>query len=153
MLPAFGLALSAWTGLTACKPVDISQAATDSTSTTVTAGDSATLRVTNNIDIDPGTITIALFPAASIDIVNANKTKDLGLVGFGKTQIFQVPAGNWKLAYADRAGALHPMINAIGATQDWVKSIIVKNGDYALVLKTDGNEVVWVPTFKTDPAL
>jgi hypothetical protein len=36
---------------------------------------------------------------------------------------------------------------------EWLKAIFVKSARYSLILKTDGNEDVWVPTFKTDPAI
>jgi hypothetical protein len=36
---------------------------------------------------------------------------------------------------------------------EWLKAIFVKNTRYALILATDGNDNVWVPTFETDPEM
>jgi hypothetical protein len=150
LIPA-ALAFTCWTGLTGCKSVDIENAAADTS--TAAASDSANLRVTNKIDIDPGTLSLILFPGKSVDIVNANRTKKLGEIPFGATKTLRVPAGTWKLAYENRAGALRAMVNEESATQDWVKAIFIKDMEYALILTTDGNDVVWQPSFTTDPAL
>jgi hypothetical protein len=133
-------------GLSGCKTVDIESSPIDTTA----KGDSATLKVTNHIEQDPGTITLVLFPGNSIDIINANRTKDLGTVGEGASKTFKVPAGSWKLAYAKEAGDLHAMIDESDGAQEWVKCIFAKNGSYTLELATDGNFTVWIPTFATE---
>ncbi|HKP97597.1 MAG TPA: hypothetical protein VJ385_17775 [Fibrobacteria bacterium] len=149
--PAAVLALSIWAGLSGCKPVDIDEPAKDSTSVTA---DSAILRVSNKINQDPDSITILLFSGNAVDIVNANVVKRLGGVPYGATnRRMTVPAGTWKLAYEDNSGVLIPMSDVNSAAQDWLKSIFVKDGDYSLILSSDGNRTVWNPTFRTDPAI
>jgi hypothetical protein len=146
-------ALAASTGLASlsgCKSVDLAGGPVDSTGQTA---DSAQVAITNNIEQDPDTLTFLLYPGNAVDFTNAATPKTLGAVPFKGTRRFRVPAGAWKLAYKDRAGNLTPMYDVNDPEQTWLKSLFVKNGDYALILKTDLDQTVWVPSFKTDPPM
>lgn len=134
--------------LSGCKKVDISE----STDTTKTDTGTATLRISNRIAQDPDSLIFYRFAANAVDFVNASNGIKIGGVGVNKTAAFKLPAGTYKLAYANRAGTLTPMEDQNSVGQEWVKAIFAKDGDYSLILTTDGNRTVWVPTFKTDPA-
>lgn len=143
------LSLMVWAGLSGCKTVDIEAPLKDSTSTT----DSATIRISNRIELDPDSLTFFLFRADAVDFTNATNARRLGGVDTGSTGIFRVPVGSWKLAYKDKAQMLTPMRDENSGGLEWLRSIFVKNGDYSLIISTDGNRNVWLPTFKTDPAM
>lgn len=142
------LAFAVVGGLSACKTVDVSGTGpnTDSTS----AG-TATLRITNNIDVDPDSLSFFLFPGTATDFTTAANARLIGGVGTGATGIFTVPAGTWKLAYENGAHVLTAM-RAV-QTDEWVKSIFAKNGDYSLILTSDNQNTVWDASFTTDPPL
>ena len=71
----------------------------------------------------------------------------------GGTADMKVPAGTWKLAYEKGGGILVPMEDVNAGADEWLKAIFVKDGRYALILKTEVNKTVWVPSFETDPAI
>lgn len=142
------LALGA-ASLSGCKQVDISEP-TDSTRTDT---GTATLRISNNIAQDPDSLIFFRFAANAVDYTNASNALKIGGVGVNKTVVFTVPAGTWKLAYADRAGVLAPMKDENSGGQEWLKSVLKKDGDYSLILSSDGNRTVWDPTFTTIPAI
>ena len=152
-----GLILSAFVGLAAlaglgslsgCKAVDIGTTPTDTGTITY---DSAQISVSNLIDQDAGTITFLLFPPNTVEITNAPNVTVLGTVTSGSTRRFRVPVGKWKLAFEDRGGNRVAMEDVNAATGEWVKSVFVKNGDYALILKTEVNETQWIPNYSTEP--
>jgi hypothetical protein len=142
------VAFAALGGLSACKTVDLSNPAQDTTSA---AAGTATLRITNNVSVDPDSLLFYLFPGTSSDFANAANARLIGGVGVGGTGVFTVPAGTWKLAFANQAHVMTAM-RAV-ETDEWVKAILGKNGDYSLILTSDNQEVRWDPTFPTDPAL
>ena len=137
-------------GLTSCKSID--PGVTGSDTSKVTA-DSAVIRVTNDISQDPDSLTLLLFSPNAVDWNNTNAIKRLGGVAEGGTADIKVPAGTWKLAYEKGGGILVPMEDIYAGAGEWLKSIFVKNGKYALILKTDVNETVWVPSFETLPPI
>jgi hypothetical protein len=141
-------ALIAWAGLSGCKTVDIDPPDKDTVST-----DSATIRVTNQIKLDPDSLTFFLFRADAVDFSNAADAKRLGGVDTGATVPFKVPAGSWKLAYEDKSGDLVPMRDENSGGLEWLRAIFVKNAEYSLIISTDGNRNAWHPTFKTEPAM
>lgn len=143
-------AFQALGGLSGCESVNVG---TEGADTTNVIADSAVIRVTNDISQDPDSLTMLLFPGNTVDWANANYTKRLGGVAEGATAAFKVPAGTWKLAYEKGAGDLVPMEDVESGTGEWLKSIFVKDKTYALILTTDLNETVWVPTFETDPPI
>jgi hypothetical protein len=69
----------------------------------------------------------------------------------GRTRNFTVPAGIWKIAFANQAGELTAMRSL--ASDDWVKSAFAKDGDYSLILTSEGQDIRWDPTFATNPSL
>jgi hypothetical protein len=140
--------LQALGGLTGCKSID---PGTNNTDTTDVAADSAVIRVTNAISQDPDSLTLLLFSPNAIDWTNTNPIKRLGGVAEGGTADIKVPAGTWKLAYEKGGGILVPMEDVYAGAGEWLKAIFVKNGKYALILKTDVNVTVWVPSFETSP--
>jgi hypothetical protein len=143
---AFGLSFAA--ALTACKTVDLGDDTHTDTTSTDTA--TATLRITNGISLFPDSLDFFLFPPTA-DFSNAAGGRSVGGVGVGKTGVFKVPAGTWKLAFSDQARAMTAMRSL--DTDEWVKSFLSKGGDYSLILSSDGQEVRWDPTFPTDPSL
>lgn len=136
-------------GVSACKTVDLSDA--DSTATPADSAGTATLRITNKIDVDPDSLTFFLFPGNSTDFTTAANARRIGGVGTGATGVFTVPSGTWKVAYENGAHVLTAM-RAV-QTDEWVKSILAKNGDYSLIVSSDNQNTVWDPTFTTDPSL
>jgi hypothetical protein len=138
------------TGLSGCKAVDLT---TPTDTTAQTTGDSARINVTNNITIDPDSLILLLYSGNAVDVTNGALIKVLGGVGVGRTLVVKVPAGTWKLAYRDLAGNITPMTDVNDGGAEWLKAIFVKNTQYALILATDGNDNVWVPTFETDPEM
>jgi len=145
---AFAAVFSVSGGLSACKTVDLSDVATtpptDSTGT-------ATLRITNKIDVDADSLTFYLYPGNSTDFTTAANARLIGGVGTGATGVFTVPSGSWKMAYENGAHVLTAM-RAV-QTDEWVKSIFEKKGDYSLIVTSDNQNTVWDPTFTTDPSL
>lgn len=133
-------------GLTGCKPVEIDDPPAD---TTETVSGTAKLRITNTLSEDPDSLVFFLFPGNSIDFSNANKAQKVGGVGENGTGVFDVPAGNWKLAFENSAGSLTAMRDL--DTGDWVKSILPKDGDFSLILTNEGSDIKWNPSFATDP--
>jgi hypothetical protein len=142
--------IQAFSGLSGCKAVDTGVTGTD---TTKVAADSAIIRVTNAIAQDPDSLTLLLFSSNAVDWNNANYIRRLGGVAEGQTADITVPAGTWKLAYIKVGGILVPMQDVNSGSLEWLKSIFEKDKRYALILKTEVNETVWVPTFATDPAI
>jgi hypothetical protein len=145
---ACALVLSLAGGLTACKTVDLGDdAAQDSV-----AEDTATaiLRITNNIRLFSDSLDFYLF-SATTEFSTAAGGRLIGGVGIGKTGVFKVPAGTWKLAFVDQAKVMTAMRSL--DTDDWVKSILAKDADYSLILSSDGQDIRWDPTFPTDPSL
>lgn len=137
------------TGMTACEPVEIDPVGTDTTDTAATG--TATLRITNNISEDPDSLVFYLFPGNATEISTATKTRVVGGVAVNGTGVFKVPAGTWKLGYENRSRALEPMRDQ--DTQEWVKSIFAKGGDYSLILTNEAQFIKWNPTFPTDPEI
>lgn len=138
-------------GLAGCKSVDLGT--TPGTDTTVVTADSAVIRVSNHLEQDPDSLTLLLYAPDAVDWTNTGYIKRLGGVPEGGTVDIKVPAGTWKLAYAKSGGILVPMQDVNAGAQEWLKAIFVKNGKYALILKTDVNETLWVPSFETDPEI
>ncbi|MBW8889367.1 MAG: hypothetical protein JF616_16550 [Fibrobacteres bacterium] len=136
-------------GLTACKPVDLSDVNT--TPTPKDSAATATLRITNKIDVDADSLVFLLFPGASTDFTTAANSQVIGGVGIGATGTFKVPAGTWKLAYENGAQEITAL--RAGGADEWVKAIFEKDGDYSLILTSDTHTIYWDPTFKTDPPL
>lgn len=143
------LSFIGWAGLSGCKTVDIDAPLKDSTSFT----DSATIRISNRIKLNPDSLTFFLFRADAVDFTNATSAKRLGGVDTGSTGVFRVPVSSWKLAYEDKAKVLTPMRDENSGGLEWLRSIFEKNGDYSLIISTDGNRNVWQPTFKTEPPI
>ncbi|MEO6095054.1 MAG: hypothetical protein ABIW76_05050 [Fibrobacteria bacterium] len=143
-------ALAGSGGLSGCKAVDL----TNPTDTTKqVTGDSALISVTNDISIDADSLILLLYSENAVDVSNGALVKVLGGIGVGKTLDVKVPAGSWKLAYRDLAGNLTPMTDVNDGGAEWLKAIFVKNAKYALILVTDGNDNIWVPSFETKPAM
>ena len=140
-------AFAVLSGLSACKTVDLGTTPNPDSTATGTA----TLRITNRIDVDPDSLTFFLFPGTSTDFTTAANARLIGGVGIGATGVFTVPAGTWKLAYENGAKVLTAM-RAV-QTDEWVKAILEKNGDYSLILTSDNQNTVWDPSFTTDPPL
>lgn len=136
-------------GLSACKTVDLSDANVNPTPTDSTG--TATLRITNKIDVDPDSLVFLLFPGNSTDFTTAANPRIIGGVGIGATGVFTVPAGTWKLAYENGAHVITAMRTV--SSDEWVKSMLEKGGDYSLILTSDTQNIYWNPTFKTDPPL
>ncbi len=135
--------------LSSCTPVDISDAKpADSIST-----GTASLIITNQIKQDPSTLTFYLYPGTSVDWANAANAKKIDSVQADSTRVFRVPEGSWKIVYLNRSKALYPMIDANSGSQEWLRSDFKKNGSYSLILKTDGNRTLWVPSYVTVPAM
>jgi len=38
-------------------------------------------------------------------------------------------------------------------SDEWIKSIFEKGGNYSLILQDDGDIILWEVSFKTDPAI
>ena len=136
-------------GLSACKTVDLSDVNTNPTPTDSAA--TATLRITNKIDVDPDSLIFLMFPGASTDFATATNSQIIGGVGIGATGVFKVPAGSWKLAYKNSAQEITAL--RAGGADEWVTAIFEKGGDYSLILTSDTQTIYWNPTFKTDPPL
>jgi hypothetical protein len=135
--------------LSGCTPADISDAKpVDSVST-----GTASLSITNQIIQDPSTLTFYLYPGTSVDWVNAANAKKIDSVQADSTRVFRVPEGSWKIVYFNRSKAIYPMIDANSGSQEWLRSDFKKNGNYSLILKTDGNRTLWVPSYVTVPAM
>jgi hypothetical protein len=145
MVGGFGLLFNA------CQAPEIS----DNNSTPIDTSDSglATLRISNRISQDPGPLTFYLYPKNSVDFVNATNGRLLGKVEAGLTETFKVPAGSWKIAYQDQAKALFQMVDAASGGQEWLRSEFKKDGDYSLILNSDGNRTIWVPSYPTIPPI
>jgi hypothetical protein len=118
--------------LSSCTPADISDAKTIQ---------------------DPSTLTFYLYPGTSVDWANAANAKKIDSVQADSTRAFRVPEGSWKIVYLNRSKALYPMIDANSGSQEWLRSDFKKNGNYSLILKTDGNRTLWVPSYVTVPAM
>lgn len=142
-------ALAGLGGLSGCKAVDLSSPP-DTTSHTA---DSAQISVTNDISSDPDSLILLLYSENAVDVSNGSLIKALGGIGVGRTLDVKVPVGKWKLAYRNLTGIITPMTDKNSGGAEWLKAIFVKNARYSLILKTDGAENVWVPTFKTDPEM
>ncbi len=136
--------------LVGCEPPEIGTGTTqvDSSNT-----GNATLRISNRIVQNPSRLTFFLFNKDAVDIVNATAVKRIGEVDTGATVVFQVPAGDWKIAYEDKLKALFPMKDEGSGGQEWLKSTFNKDGDYALILNSDANRTLWVPNYTTTPAM
>lgn len=137
------------TSMTACEPVEIGDPGKDSTSDTTTG--TSVLRITNNVTEDPDSLTFFLFQGNSTDFTNANKARRVGGVAVGGTGRFTVPAGTWKLAYENSARVLTAMRDL--DSEEWVKAIFDKGGDYSLILTSEIKNTKWVPSFTTDPVM
>jgi hypothetical protein len=146
---AGGLCLSLAGGLTACKTVDLSDDTPQDTVSQDTG--TAVLRITNRISLFSDSLVFYLYPGTAFDFTNAVGGRKIGGVGVGKTRAFTVPAGVWKLAFTDQAGQSTAMRSL--ASDDWVKSEFAKDGDYSLILTSEGQDIRWDPTFPTDPSL
>ena len=143
---------SLWIGtmLPACTPPEMSDGApADSIPTTGTAS----LQISNQIQQDAGTLTFYLYPGSSLDWSNANNAIRIDSVQFNAARSFQVPAGNWKIAYLNRTKVVYPMIDESSGSQEWLRSDFKKNGIYSLILKTDGSRTLWVPSYVTVPPI
>ena len=150
VLGAFGL-VAGPAVLSGCKSVELSGSA-DTTATTVTG--TATLRVSNKITKNPDSLTFFLFPSSAVDFASTSKATKLGGARVNGTVALTVPAGTFKLAFEDGTGGFVPMRDLQSAGQEWLKAIFVKDGDYSLIISSDGNgDPSWDPTFKTDPAI
>jgi hypothetical protein len=145
---ACALCLTVAGGLSACKTVDVGDDTVQDTLPKDTA--KATLRITNSIRLFQDSLDFFLFPATA-DFSTASGGRAIGGVGVGKTGVFKVPAGIWKIAFSDQAGVMTAMRSL--DTDDWVKSSFAKDGDYSLILTSDGQDIRWNPTFPTDPSL
>jgi hypothetical protein len=141
-------AFAVLSGLSACKTVDTSGIGPSPDSTS--AG-TATLRITNNLDVDPDSLRFFLFPGTATDFTTAANARLIGGVGMGATGVFTVPSGTWKLAYENGAHVLTAM--RAEQTDEWVKSILAKDGDYSLILTSDNQNTIWDASFTTDPPL
>jgi hypothetical protein len=130
---ACALCLTVAGGLSACKTVDVGDDTVQDTLPKDTA--KATLRITNSIRLFQDSLDFFLFPATA-DFSTASGGRAIGGVGVGKTGVFKVPAAMRSLD-----------------TDDWVKSSFAKDGDYSLILSSDGQDIRWNPTFPTDPSL
>jgi hypothetical protein len=146
---AGGLCLSLAGGLTACKTVDLSDDTVRDTVSKDTG--TAVLRITNNISLFSDSLDFYLYPGTAFDFTNAVGGRKIGGVGVGRTRAFTVPAGIWKLAFTDQAGQITAMRSL--SSDDWVKSMLSKDGDYSLILSSEGQDIRWDPTFPTDPSL
>jgi hypothetical protein len=146
---AGGLCLALAGGLTACKTVDLSDDTVRDTLPKDTA--TAVLRITNNISLFSDSLDFLLFPGNASDFTNSAGGRKIGGVGVGRTRAFTVPAGIWKLGFTNQAGELTAMRSL--ASDDWVKSEFSKDGDYSLILSSEGQDIRWDPTFPTDPSL
>lgn len=143
---AMALSLSVLAGLSACKPVDLSNANADTTAQV--AADSAVLRISNFIQLFPDSLDFFRFPGTAADFSTATDQRLVGGVGVGRTGVFKVPAGTWKFAYRDQAGVLTAMR---GLDSDaWLKGVLSKNGDYSLILSSEGQNIRWTASFPTD---
>jgi hypothetical protein len=149
-LSACAISLVFLAGLGGCKTVDL-EGAGPGPDTTDTLQGTAKLRITHKIDLEPDDLEFFLFPGDTPDFSNAANAKDIGSVAPSGTGVFTVPAGTWKLAFTNSTGVLTPMRDV--ETDEWVKAILEKDGDYSLILKSDGQDIQWDPTFETDPAL
>ena len=134
-------------GVSSCKPVDVSGADQD---TTRVVADSVSLRITNKVSLDPDSLVFFLYPATA-EAANSLNGRKIGGVGYLKTATFKLPVGTWKLAYENGAKVMHYMQST--QSDDWIKAILEKGGDYSLILEDDGNIIYWNVSFKTDPAI
>jgi hypothetical protein len=137
-------------GLTGCKSVDTGVTGTDTTQVTA---DSAVIQVTNHIEQDPDSLTLLLFSPNAVDWTNTGYIKRLGGVPEGGTADIKVPAGTWKLAYEKSGGIRVGMEDVNAGSDEWLKAVFVKDRRYALILKTEVNQTVWVPNFETVPEI
>ena len=126
-LAAFASAAIGLSGLSGCKTVDLGSAPSDSTDT---ARGTAVLRITNKIEQDPDSLVFFQFPGNATDFSNAAGARRIGGVDTGATMAFTVPAGTWKLAYANRAGVVTPMRDL--GSDDWLKALLAKGGETAV---------------------
>jgi hypothetical protein len=145
------LGLATGLALVACKPPEINDS-TGPVDTTTTTG-TATLQLSNRIAQDPGTISFFLFPKNSVDFTNAAGAKLIGSVEAGATKAIQIPAGSWKLAYEDKARVLFPMRDESSGGLEWLRSDFKKDGNYSVILSSDGNRTIWVPSYTTVPPM
>lgn len=146
---AGGLCLSLSGGLSACKTVDLSDDTVQDTASKDTG--TAVLRITNKLSLFPDSLDFYLYPGTAVDFTNAVGGRKIGGVGVGKTGTFKVPAGTWKLAFTDQANQATAMRSL--SSDEWVKAGLAKDGDYSLILTSDGQDVRWDATFTTDPPL
>lgn len=147
-LACCALSLASLGGISSCKPVDLSDV--NQQDTTKVSADSVSLRITNKIDIDPDSLVFYLY-SATAEAANSLNGKKIGGVGYGKTATFRLPVGTWKLAYENGAKVMHYMQST--QSDEWIKSIFEKDGDYSLILQDDGDIIYWDVSFKTDPAI
>lgn len=137
-------------GLTGCKSVDTGVTGTD---TTVVTADSAVIQVSNHIEQDPDSITLLLFAPTAVDWTNTGYIKRLGGIAEDGTADIKVPAGTWKLAYEKAGGIRVGMEDVNAGSDEWLKAVFVKDRRYALILRTEVNQTVWVPSFQTIPEI
>lgn len=137
-------------GLTACKTVDLGDDTVPDTAGQDSSAATATLRITNSIRLFSDSLDFRLYPA-SANASTASSGRLIGGVAVGKTGVFKVPAGTWKLAFSDQAHVFTEMRSL--DTDDWVKSFLAKDGDYSLILSSDGQDIRWDPTFPTEPSM
>ncbi|GEM_PF-2323197 len=142
--------LTALGGLTGCKAVDLTPPPSDTTHQT---HDSAVISITNQITLDKDSLVFYYYDKAAVEVTNSVYEGKLGGVGVNGTITVKVPVGTWKLAYANSTGVLFPMQDVNDPGLQWLKGIFAKGGKYSLILKTDGNDNIWVPTFVTDPPI
>ncbi len=137
-------------GLTGCKSVDTGVSVPV---TPVVTADSAVIQVSNLIEQDPDSITLLLFAPTAVDWTTTGYIKRLGGVAEGGTADIKVPAGTWKLAYEKAGGIRVGMEDVNAGSDEWLKAIFVKDNKYALILRTEVNQTVWVPSFQTNPEI
>ena len=147
-LAGCALGLASMSALSSCKTVDLSDVNQDTT--THVAADSVSLRITNKIDIDPDSLVFYLY-SATAEAANSLNGIKFGGVAYGKTATFKLPVGTWKLAYENGAKVMHYMQST--QSDEWIKSIFEKGGDYTLILQDDGDIIYWDVSFKTDPSI
>jgi len=147
-LAGCAVTLASLSSVTSCKPVDLGGLEDQDTTTHIQA-DSVSLRITNKVTIDPDSLVFYLY-SPTAEAANALNGRKIGGVGYGKTATFKLPVGTWKMAYENGAKVLHYMQST--QSDEWIKSILEKGGDYSLILQDDGNIIYWEVSFKTDPA-
>jgi hypothetical protein len=147
-LAGCALSVASLGAISSCKTVDLSGAEQDTTH--VQAADSVSLRITNKLGIDPDSLVFYLYPPTA-EVTNSLNGRKVGGVAYGKTASFKLPVGTWKMAYENGAKVMHFMQST--QSDEWIKSILEKGGDYSLIIQDDGNIIYWEVSFKTDPAI